>query len=390
MPAALLEAAPGRLIDDLGAGMLALYSGIEADLQREIARRVAAHLGERPDLLARLAAIRELEDRARAILQGADPETLAAGIIGTAAEAGVAVAVAQLELGRGLIGGSLPGSTQVDAVAALRLDLQNRLTIMHRRIVRDIPDVYQQVTAQVVPGFIVGGQSIRTVQAELAAQLLARGITGYVDARGRQWRIGTYAEMATRTTALRALSDAGIARMRRSGLTLVTPVGSRAACPLCAPWQGKVLSTDGTRPGVYTMASLLDPTRLEVVRVDATLDEARSAGLQHPNCRDAMAPVMPGLPMPVDVPPGFEVGVDAAAARATAKLRSLEVAVRDAKRRAAVALELGMDAEAAEYRRVIRARQADIREHVTRTGVTRRNYREQLTFSDGGSANPRG
>lgn len=389
MAAVLAVEAPELLIDRLGQSMLAFYADLEARLLTDIARRLAAGAAATPDLLARLQAVRELEDLARSLLTSADPATVAARIIDTAERAGVAVAAAQVGLG-GSLARPIPSASAINAIVALRLDLENRLTDMHLRIVRGVADIYRDLAADLLPNFIIGVETVQATRARLADALLDRGLSAFTDASGRQWRIGTYAEMVTRTTGMRALNEATIARFQDLGIGLITPVGSRTACDKCAPWQGKVLSTDGTLPGLVNLPSVFDPNVTVTVRVDATLDHARASGLFHPNCRDVSAPVMPGAGMPVQLPPGFDAASNQAEVAAVRRLRTLEVRVRDAKRRLQVALALGLDEQVPALRRVVRDRQAEIRRHVTTTGVTRRPYREQLTFSDGGTANPRG
>src|SRR5690606_16728831 len=98
-----------------------------------------------------------------------------------------------------------------------------------------------------------------------------------------------------------------------------------------------------------------------------------------PNCRCTTVPYQPGGAMQSATvhSPKAEADRD--------RLRELERRVRDLKRREAAAFD---DITKADMRRRIRGAQANIRAHVDETGIRRSNYREQLSFSDGGTPGP--
>jgi hypothetical protein len=162
--------------------------------------------------------------------------------------------------------------------------------------------------------------------------------------------------------------------MQQSGINLVTIVGRFDACKRCAPWIGKILSTDGTPPGVYELPHATE-NRAVSVTVVGTLDQARNAGWNHPNCRDKVVSYMPGL----SVPQGdFEH--NAAAEKERERQRKLERDIRAAKRD--VALAPNDIARRQAEREVVEA-QAAMRDFIERTGRARRSYREQSAFADG-------
>ena len=135
------------------------------------------------------------------------------------------------------------------------------------------------------------------------------------------------------------------------------------ACPLCFPWQGKVL-TDGP---------VADPA----IPVDATIAEAVAAGLFHPNCEHTLIPVIPGVTVLPD--PGEWTDERAQEYALSQKQRRLELAIRKAKRRLEYALTPDTRADA---RAEVRAAQAKMREFVRLTGYARHSRREQLDLTD--------
>lgn len=79
----------------------------------------------------------------------------------------------------------------------------------------------------------------------------------------------TYTEMVARTTTMEAHLQGTANRLVEQGHDLVKISTHLGACELCQPWQGKILSITGKTEGY------------------PTLEEAKAAGLFHPNCRHA-------------------------------------------------------------------------------------------------------
>ena len=105
------------------------------------------------------------------------------------------------------------------------------------------------------------------------------------------------------------------------------------------------------------------------VKVKATLAEAKSRGLFHPNCGHAISRYVPGASRTYTTKPDPEGYAN------TQKQRYLERQVRDAKKLQAVAVT-----DEAKKRQAarIRAYQAKLREHTNETGLARRLRREQI------------
>lgn len=252
------------------------------------------------------------------------------------------------------------------AAQAIRADLLSSLEDVTRRITRLDDDVFKAIAPQGALALVADrapAENATPVQAMGAAwqTFVQQGITGFVDKSGRRWGLSSYVEMAVRTAAHRAYLAADLARMHALGIHLFTIPDEDHACPLCFPWQGRVLIDDEhgyePEPGVH---------------VHATIAEARAAGLFHPNCRHPLIPYFPGITR-VDPREWGEANQDAY--RATQQLRALEVQVRKAKSAARYATEPAAGRDAA---RKARALQAKIRAHLAEhTDLNRRSHREQ-------------
>jgi hypothetical protein len=187
----------------------------------------------------------------------------------------------------------------------------------------------------------------------------SNGITGFTDRSGRNWSMSAYTEMAVRTSSARAFNDSHLQVMTAVGIDLFTVPDDGHSCPLCFPWQGKILSV---KP---------DP------RADATIAEATAAGLFHPNCRHTLGPYFPAI---TKLPPA-RVWTDELAQnyKNTQRQRALEREIRSAKAQ----LEYATDADSkALATQDIRSAQRRLRAFLAETGLARQTRREQLNLAN--------
>ena len=103
-----------------------------------------------------------------------------------------------------------------------------------------------------------------------------RGITGFVDAAGKRWNMETYAEMIARTTPRQAMIEGTKNRLLEHGHDLAEIIGGigENTCETCEAWDGRIVSLTGKTSGY------------------PTLDEARDAGVFHPQCTHNIAIAM--------------------------------------------------------------------------------------------------
>lgn len=365
---------PQAWIDDIGHAIAERYRRIEDALRETLERLAEQHLDTPDDVLARYRAIQHLREQAERLVLQVDPEKLARWATAEAAMG------ASAEISRVLLDfpayaamgvGKVTALTAdgAYAVAAVELDLRDSLRALNARILRAPVDAYQAMTSRHVGALLTGVTTSRALHRRILDQYIAEGITGFTDKSGRRWTIGSYSEMATRTAAARAWRDQSVASMESAGIQTFTPVIGSSACSKCGAWQGKIV-TDGGPVGdiIVPHAFTAEPTPMHV---DATLAEMRAAGWGHPNCRCTLIPGLPGGPDPTQYSTH-----DPQKQADREELRRLEREVRAAKR----------DGDPDE----IGEAQASLREHVEKTGIIRREYREQLPFADGGDRNPHG
>lgn len=358
------------------------FQDAETRLLAEIARRLIRDLPARPELADQLRIVQELERFAGQVTAGITPEW-AQDVVARASRAGAA-AVLTDQLPRIATLTQL-ADAHVLAASLISWDLGNAFADVRARILR-YPrdamgefirggDVYQDVIAANAPAVALGTSTAAARKAALL-DFLERGVTGFTDVAGRNWRIGTYTEMATRTAVARAYTDAGLYRNQQLGIDLYSILGGRNACGHCAQWFGKIIAASGVAGRRLVPHAYED--RLIEVDVAGTIAEWRASGANHPNCTCRPVGYLPGMRLPVAAS-----GYNPTAHAARDRLRDLEVREREAKRKLVIATAAGdADLALAAQRRVLSI-QKDTREHVAATGQRRRYERAQVRFADG-------
>ena len=147
------------------------------------------------------------------------------------------------------------------------------------QIVRASRDIYRDVT--ITAGEAHFKESDVFTRRQIAQRQLdeyaKRGLQAITYADGRRMSLDVYAEMVGRTMSGHAAIQASLNRYEEYGYDLVRVSSHFRACPMCTPWEGRILSQSG--------ASEHYPS----------LDEAIGDGLFHPNCAHDINPYFPGL-----------------------------------------------------------------------------------------------
>ena len=161
------------------------------------------------------------------------------------------------------------GAIHQQAAQVLAENAYQRFEDVVQVIGRQVNDIYRELALENVRGTVVGYDTWKQTARRYREQLAERGVTGFKDRSGRMWNMRTYTEMHARTVCMEAHLQGTANRLVEQGHDLVKVSTHRGACELCQPWQGKILSITGKTEGY------------------PTLEEAKAAGLFHPNCRHA-------------------------------------------------------------------------------------------------------
>ncbi|MGI5444137.1 phage minor capsid protein [Streptomyces sp. CA-243310] len=231
---------------------------------------------------------------------------------------------------RALVDDRLPNAQAVDRLAQETVDV---LTAAHRSILRTTVDRYRAVVSEVTATVALGTVTRRQATQDAMRRWADEGVADFRDVSGRRWQLTSYAEMAVRTATGRAATEAHTRTLTEHGVDLVVVSSSPRECPLCRPWERKVLTIGGPAgPRTVHVEHATQDGVMIAVPVAGSLDEARLAGLQHPNCRHSTSAYTPGLTPLEDAdsdPDGYEAGQ---------RQRTLERKIREYKRRQVAAV----------------------------------------------------
>lgn len=145
------------------------------------------------------------------------------------------------------------------------------------QVLRKANDAYQEVMAHSTTGLLAGVDTRIQSSQKMLNEFASKGITSFVDKAGRNWDLSSYAEMCARTVGSHAALQGHIDRQVEVGEDLVKVSTIGTTCPICQRWQGVVLSISGNNPKYHS------------------LDEAKAAGLFHPNCKHTLGMYIPEL-----------------------------------------------------------------------------------------------
>ena len=206
------------------------------------------------------------------------------------------------------------GRIHSGAIAMLTASSMEGVKNAHLKMVRQTRDAYRDVITDVSKGVVTGVKTRQQIVQEALNKLADKGITKFKDSSGRNWDIGSYVEMATRTTTGQAVIQGHVNRMQDQGRDLVIVSDHPEESDLCRPHEGKVYSISG-RDRKYK-----------------SLKWAINQGLFHPNCRHRVYAYIEGL---TEQPKSTE---DPKGAETRAKQRYIERQIRAWKKRQAVAI----------------------------------------------------
>ncbi|WP_039936890.1 phage minor capsid protein [Streptomyces himastatinicus] len=326
---------PG-MVEPLADRTRDLYAEAEARLLGIIARQLAAGLDAPGWVERKLAAVQQLHRASQAVVTelGKAVELEVFDAVASAYNEGHRAAVAELgalsDDARALVDDVIPNAQAVDRLAQETVDV---VTSTHRSILRAVVDRFRAIVAEVTATPLLGTGTRRHATQDAMRRFADEGIRAFVDRAGRRWQLTSYAEMAVRTSVARAATEAHTRTLSDAGIDLVIVSDAPRECPLCRPWEGRVLAIDGpTGEREVEVEHATDDGRMIPVQVAGTLDEARLAGLQHPNCRHSVSAYTPGLTVSEQAssdPGGYEAGQ---------RQRAIERHIRKYKRREAAAV----------------------------------------------------
>lgn len=218
---------------------------------------------------------------------------------------------------------------------------------------------------------VTGVSSWNTAMHDAVRQMVANGLTGFIDHGGHRWSPEAYVAMDIRTTMFNTSRAAIWERAEEYGADLYQVSSHAGARPLCYPWQGKVIS----RSGVAGTTVDLDGNEIPVHTEDEIESFRYGGGLFGVNCGHYPMTFIPGVSTIKGEPQDQEENAKTYAE--SQQQRALERKLREEKRDLEVMKAQGADSEAIKTQKQ-RVKDADnaIEQFCDETGRARRRNRE--------------
>ena len=213
------------------------------------------------------------ETIAKASLQGASDEELN---VLKALEKGYV-----LKRERGLSAGFF--QTNQKRLDALMNAVEHDMKTAQTAVLRYANDQYRKIIFQSQVAASSGALTYEKAVDMATSDFLKKGINCITYSNGAVHNIASYADMAVRTASKRAYLMGEGQKRQEWGISTVILNKRFNACPLCMPFEGKVLIDD-----VWSGGSAKDgPYPL--------MSSAMAAGLYHPNCKDKHSTYFEGI-----------------------------------------------------------------------------------------------
>lgn len=224
---------------------------------------------------------------------------------------------------------------------------------------------------------ITGAESRQQALRKTIRQFNEKGITGFVDRRGRNWTPEAYVNMTMRTTAGSVANEVQTARCEDMGVNLIQIDSHSGARPKCAKDQGKIFSLDNTSGTTED----LNGRKIRYYPWNSS-SYGEPDGILGINCGHHKFPFVPGVNIQRHFPTE-DMDANNRLYKQTQVQRALERDVRKQKRECMLFDELG-DPDAFEEASVkLKSKEAKLKDYVKKHDhLHRRKDREQVVGFD--------
>lgn len=242
-------------------------------------------------------------------------------------------------------------------------DLQNNVneSLVSRNYGQSsVTKAYRQVLTESTTATVTGLMTHKDAVESAMYRIVDKGLpTNLTDKAGRNWSLEGYTRMVVNTTVNRTFNEVRMQRMSDFDMHLALMSAHPNSRPACAPIQGHVVN----------LVPASDPAFNP--HYDTIYDHGygEPSGTQGINCRHILFPYEPGVSK--NHQPQYDPDEAIANGKLVQQQRARERAIRDAKKRLAVAEQLGDDQMVSQAKTLLRARQAKLRDFIKDTNAGR-------------------
>lgn len=222
--------------------------------------------------------------------------------------------------------------------------------------------MYRKIVEETTGRVLAGTTTINKAVAETTIRWANKGIeTGFIDRGGHIWSLERYAETVIRSTVNRTYNELRMSRMQDYGVDLVLVSSLPDAREICSLIQGKVASISGEHPDYPPITDY---------------GYGEPGGIRGINCRHIFYPFVEGINE--NNQPQYNESEVHERYEQTQKQRYYEGQIRKAKRSLKLAEEFGDEDTILKYKRLVRSRQAKVREFIAEHNLPRRYDKERV------------
>lgn len=242
-------------------------------------------------------------------------------------------------------------------------DLQNNVneSLVSRNYGQSsVTKAYRQVLTESTTATVTGLMTHADAVQAAMYRIVDKGLpTNLTDKSGRNWSLEGYTRMVVNTTVNRTFNEVRLQRMSDFDMHLALMSAHPNSRPACAPIQGHVVN----------LVPASDPTFNP--HYDTIYDHGygEPSGTQGINCRHILFPYEPGVSK--NHQPQYDPDEAIKNGKLVQQQRARERAIRDAKKRLAVAEQLGDDKMICRTKTLVKARQAKLRQFISETNTDR-------------------
>lgn len=218
---------------------------------------------------------------------------------------------------------------------------------------------------------VSGQMSLQEATRKTIRELAQKGIPAFVDKSGREWSPEAYVMMDMRSTLGNTARAAQDARCDQYGINLIEVSSHMGARPLCAPYQGRIFSRDGSK-GVTTDGA---GGKIYYTPLSET-SYGQPAGLFGINCGHVQYPFVPGINFQRYFP--YPKEENDRRYMQFQQQRTMERSIRAAKRECMMLQEAGDDEGLQKASLRLRTQREKYRAYCKETGLKQHNDRTQV------------
>lgn len=227
-----------------------------------------------------------------------------------------------------------------------------------------VAQMYRNIINEATSRVLAGGITINQAITETVIKWSKKGVvTGFIDKGGNAWTLERYAETVIRATVKNVYNDITLNRMSEYGTDLALMSSLSDPREACSHTQGKV---------VFTKESHLNTTKYPSIY---DYGYGRPEGTLGINCRHRLFPWFEGISE--NNQPQYTEEEMTKGREERQKQRYYERQIRKAKQSLKIAQTTGDEIAIQRYKKLVRNRQARIRDFILESGRTRQYDREK-------------